>query len=268
MIGVFDSGLGGLTALKEIRRLMPNADLVYFGDTARMPYGILSKEVIDKYAAQDCALLVSMNADIILAACGTVSSNSLPLLREKFSTPIYGVVEGAAAAAVRVASDGNGRILVLGTEATVSSGTFERAIRNLDSDIEVDSVACPMFAPMVEAGRTDAKDEFCIAAASKYLSPIAHRKHSAVILGCTHYPLLTDLISRFLPSSQLISSGKEAAKLLSVRMAEKGINACESGKTVFYTSDKANHFLKNATKFFGSEIKSNVIQIDVESISV
>lgn len=268
MIGVFDSGLGGLTALREIRAIMPDADLIYFGDTARMPYGARSKEVINRYALQDCAMLVSLNVDIILAACGTVSSNALPLLRSRFTTPIYGVVEGAAETAVRVASQGNGRILVLGTEATVSSGAFEKAIRALDKDVEIDSVACPMFAPMAENWRTDPNDSACRAIAAEYLTPVSHKEHSAVILGCTHYPLLAGLISLFLPRSQLISSGKEAADLLLARITEKGINIHESGSTVFYTSDDPGRFSENAGKFLGSEISGNVIRTNVETIGI
>lgn len=268
MIGVFDSGLGGLTALREIRLEMPKADLVYFGDTARIPYGTKSKEVIDRYSLQDCAFLNSLGVDIILAACGTVSSNSLDMLKSRFDTPIFGVIEGAAAKAAQVASNGNGRVLILGTSATINSGAFKNAINAIDSTLDVYSQACPMFVPLAENWRTSPDDSACRAVAHEYLSKYVSSAPSAVILGCTHYPLLSDLISSFLPHSMLISSGKEAAKLLADKINASDINIDENSKTVFYTSDDAASFKKSAERFFGSDIGNEVYNINIENISI
>lgn len=268
MIGVFDSGLGGLTALREIRLEMPKADLIYFGDTARIPYGTKSKEVIDRYSLQDCAFLNSLGVDIMLAACGTVSSNSLDMLKSRFDTPIFGVIEGAAAKAAQVASNGNGRVLILGTSATVNSGAFENAINAIDDTLDVYSQACPMFVPLAENWRTSPDDGACRAVAQEYLSKYVPSAPSAVILGCTHYPLLSDLISSFLPDSELISSGKEAAKLLADKINRFDININENAKTVFYTSDDAMSFKKSAERFFGSDIGNEVYNINIENISI
>lgn len=268
MIGVFDSGLGGLTALREIRLEMPNADLIYFGDTARIPYGTRSKEVIDRYSLQDCTFLNSFGVDIMLAACGTVSSNSLDILKSRFKTPVCGVIEGAAKKAAAVASAGNGRILVLGTCATINSNAFKNAINAIDGALEVYSQACPMFVPLAENWRTSPDDSACRAVADEYLSQYAALKPSAVILGCTHYPLLYDLIASFLPYSKLISSGKEAAKLLADKISELGINTNENAKTVFYTSDDAASFKKSAERFFGAKIVDDVFGINIEDIKI
>lgn len=268
MIGVFDSGLGGLTALREIRSELPKSDIIYFGDTARIPYGTKSKEVIDRYSLQDCTFLNSLGVDILLAACGTVSSNSLSLLKSRFDTPVFGVIEGAAQKAAETASKGNGRVLVLGTCATVESKAFEKAIYAIDSTLTVYQQACPMFVPLAESWNTSPSDEACRAVANEYLSSYASIEPSAVILGCTHYPLLSELISSFLPKSELISSGKEAARLLSYKIDELGINTQEHGSTVFYTSDDPAQFKKSAERFFGSAITQDVYNINIESVNI
>lgn len=267
MIGVFDSGLGGLTALREIRERLPNADVIYFGDTARIPYGTKSKEVIDRYSVQDCSLLCSLGADIVLAACGTVSSNSLSLLRSRFETPVFGVIEGAAAEAARIAENGNGTVLILGTQATVGSGAFRRAVLDISPKLTVLEQACPMFVPLAESWHTSPDDSACRAVASEYLSAYAPVRPSAVILGCTHYPLLSDLIASFLPHSALISSGREAAKLLSEKVSELGISTSERGETTFYTSDDPDLFRQNAERFFGSRIDSEVHGVNIECVA-
>ncbi len=266
MIGVFDSGLGGLTALREIRALMPSADLIYFGDTARIPYGTKSKEVIDRYAVQDCRLLCDKGASVVLAACGTVSSNSLPVLRSRFTTPVYGVIEGAVKRACEVAERGNGRVLILGTQATIKSKAFETAVKAQNDKLEVFSAACPMFVPLAESWNISSTDSACRAVASEYLTPFADKEPAAVILGCTHYPLLSELIASFLPTSELISSGKEAARLLFDVIQDRGYNIAESGNTTFYTSDDAHSFRMSAERFFGKPITGEVNCIDVEKV--
>ncbi|PKM62826.1 MAG: glutamate racemase [Firmicutes bacterium HGW-Firmicutes-21] len=265
-IGIFDSGLGGLTAVNEIRRLMPDEDFIYFGDTARIPYGTRSLEVIKKYSLQDCRFLVSKGVKAILVACGTVSSNALELLKSSFSLPIIGVVEGAAKRAAEVAEQSNGIIAVLGTDATIKSGAFTKQIEKINPSLRVVSKSCPMFVPLVENGHTATDDIAANAIANEYLSEIAPQEPSAVILGCTHYPLLSDIIGSILPYSTLISSGSEAASTLKERLYATGmLNGTGNGHTVYYTSDDTMLFAKNARRFLGSDISDSIYITDIEN---
>ncbi len=265
-IGIFDSGLGGLTAINEVKRLMPDEDYIYFGDTARIPYGTRSKEVIKKYSMQDCRFLISKNVKAILVACGTVSSNALDLLQESFSLPIIGVIEGAAKKAALIAESGNGIVAVLGTDATVESGAFKYAVEKINPSLKVMQKSCPMFVPLVENGYTGRHDIAANAIANEYLSGIAPFKPAAVILGCTHYPLLSDIISNILPDSILISSGSEAAAVLRENLFAKGLlTGSGSGKTIFYTSDDTLLFARNAKLFLGKDISDNIYKTDIEN---
>jgi glutamate racemase len=265
-IGIFDSGLGGLTAISEIKRLMPDEDYIYFGDTARIPYGTRSKEVIKKYSLQDCRFLISKNVKAILVACGTVSSNALDLLQENFSLPIIGVIEGAAKKAVSIAEKGNGIVAVLGTDATVQSGAFKNAVEKITPAIRVVQKSCPMFVPLVENGYTGRHDIAANAIANEYLSEVALLQPAAVILGCTHYPLLSDVISNVLPDSVLISSGSEAASVLKEKLLEQGLlTGSGNGKTTFYTSDDTSLFARNAKRFLGKDISDNIYKTDIEN---
>lgn len=265
-IGIFDSGLGGLTAINEIKRLMPNEDYIYFGDTARIPYGTRSKEVIKKYSMQDCRFLISKNVKAILVACGTVSSNALDLLQKSFSLPIIGVIEGAAKKAAAIAEKGNGIVAVLGTDATVASCAFKNAVEKINPSLKVIQKSCPMFVPLVENGYTGRHDIAANAIANEYLSEIAPYRPAAVILGCTHYPLLSDIISNYLPDSVLISSGSEAAAVLREKLLEKGLLTGEgNGRTIFYTSDDPLLFARNAKRFLGKDISDNIYITDIEN---
>lgn len=262
-IGVFDSGLGGLTAMTELKKLLPDENFIYFGDSARIPYGTKSPEVITRFALQDMRFLASEGVKAILVACGSVSSNCLPVLRAEFGKPLFGVVEAAAEAAAKTAKAKNGRIAVLGTSATVHSNAFPKALSALGS-FEIMSVACPMFVPLVENGHTNADDVAATAIAESYLAPIAEFKPDAVILGCTHYPLLSDVISKFLGDSVLISSGKEAAKALAYELKSLSLLGSGGGKTVYCTSDDPALFVNGAKPFLGIEIDEEVRRIDIE----
>ncbi|HAN20301.1 MAG: glutamate racemase [Clostridiales bacterium GWF2_36_10] len=265
-IGIFDSGLGGLTAISEIQRLMPDEDYIYFGDTARIPYGTRSREVIKKYSMQDCRFLILKGVKAILIACGTVSSNALDTLTESFTLPIIGVVEGAAKRAVEVAQAGNGIIAVLGTDATINSGAFKKAIEKINPTLKVISKSCPMFVPLVENGHIAKDDIAANAIAREYLAEIEPLKPSAVILGCTHYPLLTDILEDILPDSTLISSGKEAAVTLKEKLLSIGLlTGTGCGKTLFYTSDDITLFAKHAKRFLGKDISVNIHKTDIEN---
>lgn len=261
-IGVFDSGLGGLTAMNELHRIMPNEDIIYFGDSARIPYGTKSKQVIKKFALQDARFLLSKGVKAILVACGTVSSNCLDDVKDESGIPVVGVIEEAAKTASDIAKKGSGRVAVLGTSATVKSGAFETELNKNGIDGVV-SVACPMFVPLVENWHPTKNDEATNSIISEYLKDIKETKPDAAILGCTHYPLLASAIKNHLPETELISSGAEAAKALKEELETLGLTNGDGGKLEFYTSDDAELFRANATKFVGS-LDGDVSHIDIE----
>ena len=263
MIGIFDSGLGGLTAVAELRKALPNADYIYFGDTARIPYGTRSVETIRSYALQDCRFLMSMGVTSILAACGTVSTNALDTLRASFNVPIVGVVEGAAKKAAQIAKNGRGKVLVLGTPATIKSGAFEKAL-NKNGCGDVISVACPMFVPLAENGYTSVNQIPALEIAREYLAPVADTCPDAVILGCTHYPLLSEVISHFLPHSALVSSGAEAVSELKDMLISSHRDINGGGKGKYYVSDGVESFSKSAHRFLQAPV-SDVTVVDINS---
>lgn len=259
MIGIFDSGVGGLTAVKAFDTLFPDCDIVYFGDTARIPYGTKSRDVINRYALQDCRFLLTKNVDSILVACGTVSSNSLSLLKETFDLPIEGVVEAASRKAYETAVAGNGKIAILGTSATVKSGAFEKAILSHGTDVTITSRACPLFVPLVENGRFRRGDALSTIAAKEYLEDIIPEKPASLILGCTHYPLLAPVLSELLPETKLISSSEEAARSLCAGGIKGG-----SGNRSFFVSDDPEGFASLGKSFLGESIENKVAQINIE----
>ena len=262
-IGIFDSGLGGLTGYRALRELLPNHDLIYFGDNARVPYGTKSKEMICRFALQDVRFLLSQQVEAVLVACGTVSSNALTLLQETFPLPFVGVVEPAAKRASEIASAGNGKILVLGTSATVGSGAYEKAIKALDPALQVESVACPMFVPLAENGFTKKGDVAATDIARRYLQPYEEFAPDAVILGCTHFPLLSDILSDVLPAPVQVSAGEEAAKTMA--NAVPTLPTAESlGQDLFFTSDDPLAFRQNAALFLGRPITGSIARVDIE----
>lgn len=255
-IGIFDSGLGGLTSLSEARRLYPGCDIVYFGDTGRVPYGGRSRETLMQYAKQDVRFLISKEADIILVACGTVSTNCLPELAELFSLPIIGVVEGAAEKAAKTTK--NKKAAVIGTGATVSNGAFERKIKSIDKDIECLSIACPLFVPLIENGFSE-DDPVTIEIANRYLAPIKDFGADVLILGCTHYPIISNCISKILPGVTLINSGKEGALRLGGYLTEDE----GKGNVEYYVSDTPQDFEQIASVFLSENISDRVKKIDI-----
>lgn len=258
-VGIFDSGLGGLTAACEFERLFPDKRYIYFGDTARVPYGTKSADTIKRYAFQDTGFLLSHGASLIIVACGTVSANAIDALRQRFSVPIIGVVQPAAESAAAIASAGNGRVIVLGTAATVKSGAYEQAIAAVDKSITVRSVACPMFVPLVENGYTEgaAAELF----ANEYLGALADFGADAVILGCTHYPHLSAVIGKALPGSTLVNSGREAA-LAAARLISPA--QAEDGRPEFYVSDAPESFGALAATFLKRNAAEGVRCINIE----
>ena len=260
MIGIFDSGLGGLTALRETVRLLPHRDIIYFGDTGRVPYGNRSPEIITQYALQDMRFLCAQGVDIVLAACGTVSSTALCAIRGEFDLPVIGVVEGAAHAAVKATQ--NGKIGVIATGATISSGAFAHAIRAISPRIAVTSVACPMLVPLVENGYIADDDPVTALVLADYLAPIREAGVDTLILGCTHFPILTGAIARALSGVTLINSGAEAAKLLAD--AVPPARPDEIGQIRYYVSDSVPGFARLASIFLGEAVEAEVTRIEIE----
>ncbi|MBQ7125290.1 MAG: glutamate racemase [Clostridia bacterium] len=259
MLGIFDSGLGGLTALKELRRLTPGEELIYFGDTGRVPYGTKSEATIKKYALQDAAFLVSKGVSAILVACGTVSTTALSDLKSAFSIPIIGVVEPAAEAAVKATT--NGKIGIIGTSATIRSGAFKKAISALDSKITTYSQDCPLFVPLVENGFSSPDCEITKLTCEHYLKGLKNSGIDTLILGCTHYPIIAETIGNYLPNVKLINTGAEAAsRLVQIIGKKEGAADCS-----YFVSDDAKLFTTSASLFLGNDITGMVSSVNIES---
>ncbi|MBR0365374.1 MAG: glutamate racemase [Clostridia bacterium] len=263
-IGVFDSGLGGLTAAKEIMRLFPNESIVYFGDTSRVPYGTRSKETILKYTHSDIRFLLTQGVKMIVIACGTASSAALPHIKGDFSVPIYGVVDAAVYTAVRETE--NKRIGVIGTSATIKSGAYTRYIKAYDPTIETFEKACPLFVPLVENGHFDTKvTELVI---EEYLAEIRAAGVDTLILGCTHYPLLETAIARYMGEGvKLISPGQEVARFLKKKINENNRHSeiKDEHQYRYFVSDSVEHFEELGGIFLEKEIDGQVQRINIES---
>lgn len=268
-IGVFDSGLGGLTCLKELNQLIPNENVIYFGDTARLPYGTRSRETILKYAAQDIAFVKSKGVKLIIAACGTVSSVLGIGKTSDGDVPFTGVVLPAAQAACGITR--NGKIGVIGTEATIKSGVYGKAIRSIRPDISVIGNSCPMFVPLVENGYTDRDNPVTKLISEQYLATIKREGVDTLILGCTHYPIIKDTIADYMGDSvKIISSGEEAAKFAYNMLTAKDMLAsrAETGTNTYYTSDSVALFEENAMAFLGSgKINGDVHKVAIDEIT-
>ena len=261
-IGVFDSGLGGLTAVREIRSTLPSENIIYFGDTSRVPYGGRSPETILKYARQDVRFLRTFDVKAILVACGTVSSNALPRLATENDLPVFGVVEAACRRAAQVTR--NRRIGLIATAASVGSGAYERGIHAIDSGLTVCSRPCPLFVPLVENGRFRPGDCVIETVAREYLAPMREKGVDTLILGCTHYPLLTEVIAGIMgPAVQLINTGAEAARELKEALERQSALADGEGSAVFYTSDAPEGFGALARQFLQQDVRG-VRRIDIE----
>ena len=264
-IGVFDSGLGGLTAVRSLRRILPEEDLIYFGDTARVPYGGRSRETILQYARQDVRFLRSFHLKAVVIACGTISTTSLDTLQAENDLPMVGVVEPACRRAAAVTK--GKRIGVIATSASVRSGAYESALRRLDGSIEVLCRACPLFVPLVENGRFRRGDVVIETVAEEYLAPMREAGVDTLILGCTHYPLLWDVIGAVMgPGVELVSAGEESAfevkRLLKSRdlRNEPG----RTGEAQFYVSDRPADFEETASVFLQQDIHSKARRVDIE----
>ncbi|PKM52609.1 MAG: glutamate racemase [Firmicutes bacterium HGW-Firmicutes-7] len=260
-IGVFDSGFGGLTIAKELMNQLTNEKIVYFGDTARIPYGSKSKETIIKYSAQIIRFLQTKDVKAIVIACGTASALALEAVREQFDLPIIGVVEPAAMSAVEETR--NNRIGIIGTDGTIASKSYEQVIYKQTTDIEVFSTACPLFVPLVEEGWLE--DEVTIEVAKRYLSVLQDREIDTLILGCTHYPLLAKVIGQIMGDVTLINPANETAAVLQKLLdTSKLKHEIQVPTHEFYVSDCANKFETFAKIILGKE-KLPVQQIHIEN---
>lgn len=264
-IGVFDSGLGGLTAVRELTELLPFENIIYFGDTARIPYGTRSKETILKYAAQDIAFLKKHNVKMIIAACGTVSS-CLGGKNPTKDMPFTDVLLPAAQAACGATR--TGRIGVIGTTATIKSGSYGRAMRTIRSDTFIVGNACPLLVPLVENDFVGMNNKVARMVLEGYLAPIIAEKVDTLILGCTHYPLLEDIIGDIMGDAiTLISPGKEAAKQAAAFLTSKELlhdESGENGSCEFYVSDSIEMFEESAKIYLGKKLTGQVQKIDIE----
>lgn len=252
-IGVFDSGLGGLTVAHAIMRRLPNESIVYFGDTARVPYGPKSPDTVRRYSREIAAFLLEQGVKGIVVACNTATAHALPMLRQELRVPVLGVVEPGARAAVRATR--SGRIGVIATEGTIRSGAYERAIHEASPSATITALACPLFVPLVEEGWTD--HEATRLVAREYLSPIRRHGVDTLVLGCTHYPLLKPLIAGVVgPSVQLIDSAEETAADTERMLREFGLWSPGSEASYrFVASDDPQQFLGLGQRFFGDTIE-------------
>ena len=275
-IGIFDSGLGGLTVVRAVRRRMPDESIVYFGDTARVPYGIKSGETVARFAAEDCEFLCRYDPKFIVVACNTASAAALPVLREKFPQPILGVIEPGACVA---AAAGGGRpIGIIATEATIASGAYRREIERHLPGARLVEKACPLLVPLVEEGR-GSNDPIVRAVLAEYLAPMREAGVGTVVLGCTHYPLIKEGIAEALgPDVTLVDSAEAVAEEVAHRLSglnllahwpgkEKGPGPLKSLRVLdpflfpsdrptirFFVSDNPERFQAVGRRFLGADI--------------
>jgi glutamate racemase len=262
-IGVFDSGVGGLTVAREIMRQMPNEKIVYFGDTARVPYGSKSSKTILKYSGQIERFLLSRGVKAIAVACNTASAYALPELEKDCPVPIIGVIKPGAKTAAEITK--NGRIGVIGTTATISSGIYTEYIRELMPDVMVHGRACPLFVPLVEEGLWE--DPVTEEIARRYLAEMMDEGIDTLILGCTHYPLLTDVVADIMgPEVTLVSAGEESAFELKRLLKADGLRADENrrGEPEFYVSDQPQDFERIASVFLQEGLRYTARRIDID----
>jgi glutamate racemase len=253
-IGIFDSGIGGLTVLREIFRELPGESTVYLGDTARVPYGIRSPETVTRYSFENTRFLSSMDIKMLVIACNTASSVSLDAVRSSFPVPVIGVIEPGAKAAVCATK--SRKVGVIGTEATVRSGSYAKAIHSLDNSIEVFGIACPLFVPLVEEGWTEGRVTEMVA--ERYLADLKGKDIDTLVLGCTHYPLLKPVLSGIMGGSvHLIDSAVETAREIRDVLSGSGLlNPAPSFVShKFYVTDSPPKFVSVGERFLGRTIK-------------
>jgi glutamate racemase len=255
-IGIFDSGIGGLTVLHAVLTALPDEHLIYLGDTGRTPYGSKSAETITRYAVESADFLVERRLKMLVIACNSATSTALETLRGHVDVPVIGVVEPGVEAAVRATR--SGRVGVIGTEATIGSGAYTRALRARDAKLEVFTRACPLFVPLAEEGWTEGA--VARGAVETYLASLARSGIDTLILGCTHYPLFRPLIAEVMgPSVTLVDSAEETARAVTARLAGDGMaRPAGPGSTSFFVTDAPERFVRIGQRFLGSRVESAV----------
>jgi len=254
-VGIFDSGIGGLTVAHAVMRALPNESITYFGDTARVPYGPKSPETVRRYSKEIAAFLVEEGIKSLVVACNTATAHALPSLRETLPLPVIGVIEPGARAAVSATR--NGHVGVIGTAGTIKSGAYERALRALEPALRTTVRACPLFVPLVEEGWVDHAATRLIA--EEYLRPLLEADVDTVVLGCTHYPLLKGVIASVLGGGvRLIDSAEETARETAAVLRDECLRAAPNTEPRyrFVASDDPLMFLQLGQRFLGNAIES------------
>ncbi|MBF0594942.1 MAG: glutamate racemase [Candidatus Omnitrophica bacterium] len=252
-IGVFDSGIGGLTVAQEITRLLPNEQIVYFGDTARVPYGTKSKESVIRFSKDNMNVLLKYGVKVVVIACNTSTSWALNVIRREYAVPVIGVIEPGSRRAVDVSV--SKRIGVIATQSTVASGKYADTIMKMLKGAQVVSRPCPLFVPLVEEGWLEGKVTESVA--EEYLAPIRREKVDTLILGCTHYPLLKPVIQKVMGKGvTLVDSAAETAREVKTLLEAKGLsrNAKHPPRHEFLVSDEPQHFRLLAKRFLGQDL--------------
>lgn len=255
-IGIFDSGIGGLTVLQRIMEALPRENTVYLGDTARAPYGSKSVETVLRYSLENSEFLIEKGVKLVVVACNTSTAVALARLRESVSVPVIGVIEPGARKAIK--STKNRRIGVIGTEATIQSGAYTRALKQADGEVEVYSRACPLFVPLVEEGWTEnAVVEMAVRA---YLGSLKQSGIDTLILGCTHYPLLKRVIRKFMGNGvRLVDSALETAKEVKLEISKRALAKKNgTGAPSFFVTDAPDRFIRVGRRFLGEKVESAV----------
>lgn len=251
-VGIFDSGVGGLTVVREVAHRLPHEDIIYLGDTARVPYGTKSSDTVVRYARACARILLERNIKLLVVGCNTASAFALDVLREELDVPVVGVVQPGALSAVRQTK--NGRIGVIGTRGTIASGEYQAALERLSPGVVVYTKACPLFVPLAEEGWTEGEVPRNIAA--EYLGELMERNIDTLVLGCTHYPLLRDTIESVVGSSATLVDSAEATSEVVVEILNDMDARKESGPQSidFLVSDSPEHFAAMGKAFLGRDI--------------
>lgn len=256
-IGIFDSGVGGLTVVDKISRLLPNEKIIYFGDTARVPYGNKSRETVTRFSKEIAKFLLRFRVKLIIVACNTASSLSLASLERSFSVPVIGVIKPGAEEALRRSK--TGRIGVIGTEATVSSSAYKKALKSIETNCFVVQKSCPLFVPLVENKWLN--NDITLSIAKRYLSDVLDKKIDTIILGCTHYPLLMKVIRKIAGKKITLIDSSTAVAVYTKHLLKKKKLLAKAGKksAKFFVSDNAGNFIKLARVFLRKNIRAKRI---------
>jgi glutamate racemase len=260
-IGIFDSGIGGLTVVKAVKKILPREDIIYLGDTARLPYGTKSTDAIIQFSKEDTQFLVDRGAKYIVIACYSSASVALDTLKKSFSVPVIGVIKPGVRKALELTK--TGKIGVIGTSLTIYSGAYEKAFKEINADAEILGRACPLFVPLVEEGWLDHKATYLVA--KDYLEPLKKDKVDTLLLGCTHYPLLTKVIREIMGDINYVDAAAEVGVELVQSLKEMGMeNPASGGSMSIYLTDLSMNFKEIGERFLGEPMK-NFARVSLKS---